>query len=174
MFERVNTPIMGIVENMSGMACPHCNEIVDVFGGGGGQKRWHQIQPDFVPGGEHPTVADGVAEVMPEGFAFLRRMGGNLLAQHDDIYVPAALVKKYQIATGSHVVGKVEEAQNGRRPTCNEIESVDGQDPDEYKLRVPFKHLTTIDPDRWAFITGTACRDARNIDVTSTSSVGCA
>ncbi len=38
MFERVNTPIMGVVENMSGMACPHCHEIVDVFGSGGGEK----------------------------------------------------------------------------------------------------------------------------------------
>jgi ATP-binding protein involved in chromosome partitioning len=38
MFERVNTPIMGVVENMSGMSCPHCHEIVDVFGSGGGEK----------------------------------------------------------------------------------------------------------------------------------------
>jgi ATP-binding protein involved in chromosome partitioning len=38
MFERVNTPIMGVVENMSGLACPHCDEIIDVFGSGGGEK----------------------------------------------------------------------------------------------------------------------------------------
>lgn len=37
MFERVNTRVMGIVENMSGMACPNCNEVVDVFGKGGGE-----------------------------------------------------------------------------------------------------------------------------------------
>ena len=36
MFERVNTRVLGIVENMSGMACPHCEEIIDVFGSGGG------------------------------------------------------------------------------------------------------------------------------------------
>ncbi len=38
MFERVNTPILGIVENMSGMVCPHCDEEVDVFGSGGGER----------------------------------------------------------------------------------------------------------------------------------------
>jgi ATP-binding protein involved in chromosome partitioning len=38
MFERVNTPVLGIVENMSGLACPHCGEVVDVFGSGGGEK----------------------------------------------------------------------------------------------------------------------------------------
>ncbi len=37
MFERVNTRVMGVIENMSGMACPHCGEPVDVFGTGGGK-----------------------------------------------------------------------------------------------------------------------------------------
>ncbi|MDH3271904.1 MAG: Mrp/NBP35 family ATP-binding protein [Gemmatimonadota bacterium] len=37
MFERVNTRVLGIVENMSGMACPSCGEVVDVFGRGGGE-----------------------------------------------------------------------------------------------------------------------------------------
>ena len=36
MFERVNTRVLGIVENMSGLACPHCGEMIDVFGSGGG------------------------------------------------------------------------------------------------------------------------------------------
>lgn len=37
MFERVNTRVLGIVENMSGMVCPHCDEVIDVFGSGGGE-----------------------------------------------------------------------------------------------------------------------------------------
>jgi ATP-binding protein involved in chromosome partitioning len=37
MFERVNTRVLGIVENMSGLVCPHCHEPIDVFGSGGGQ-----------------------------------------------------------------------------------------------------------------------------------------
>ena len=37
MFERVNTRVIGVIENMSGMACPHCGEPVDVFGSGGGE-----------------------------------------------------------------------------------------------------------------------------------------
>ena len=36
MFERVNTPLLGVVENMAGMTCPHCGEEIDVFGHGGG------------------------------------------------------------------------------------------------------------------------------------------
>jgi ATP-binding protein involved in chromosome partitioning len=37
MFERVNTRILGVVENMSGFSCPHCGEVLDVFGRGGGR-----------------------------------------------------------------------------------------------------------------------------------------
>lgn len=48
MFERVNTKVLGIVENMSGMACPHCNEVVDVFGKGGGEMLAEQMGLPFL------------------------------------------------------------------------------------------------------------------------------
>jgi ATP-binding protein involved in chromosome partitioning len=38
MFERVNTRVLGIVENMSGFACPHCDEVTEIFGSGGGER----------------------------------------------------------------------------------------------------------------------------------------
>ncbi|MEX0842823.1 MAG: Mrp/NBP35 family ATP-binding protein, partial [Gemmatimonadota bacterium] len=38
MFERVNTRVLGVAENMSGFCCPHCNEEIDVFGSGGGER----------------------------------------------------------------------------------------------------------------------------------------
>jgi ATP-binding protein involved in chromosome partitioning len=48
MFERVNTRVLGIVENMSGMACPHCDEIVDVFGSGGGEALSEELDIPFL------------------------------------------------------------------------------------------------------------------------------
>ncbi len=68
MFERVNTRVLGIVENMSGMVCPHCDEIVDVFGTGGGEALAEEmsvpflgripLDPAVVTAGDHgaPTV----------------------------------------------------------------------------------------------------------------------
>ena len=44
MFERVNTPVLGIVENMSGFVCPHCDEEVDVFGSGGGERLAEEME----------------------------------------------------------------------------------------------------------------------------------
>jgi ATP-binding protein involved in chromosome partitioning len=52
MFERVNTRVLGVVENMSGMACPHCGEHIDVFGQGGGSRLAHDMHVPFL--GEIP------------------------------------------------------------------------------------------------------------------------
>ena len=48
MFERVNTRVLGIVENMSGLACPHCNEVVNVFGSGGGEALATEMELPFL------------------------------------------------------------------------------------------------------------------------------
>lgn len=52
MFERVNTRVIGVVENMGGMDCPHCGGHVDVFGTGGGQRLAHDMHVPFL--GEVP------------------------------------------------------------------------------------------------------------------------
>jgi ATP-binding protein involved in chromosome partitioning len=48
MFERVNTRVLGIVENMSGLICPHCGELVDVFGSGGGERLAEEMKLPFL------------------------------------------------------------------------------------------------------------------------------
>ncbi len=52
MFERVNTRVLGVVENMGGMDCPHCHGHIDVFGTGGGQRLAHDMHVPFL--GEIP------------------------------------------------------------------------------------------------------------------------
>lgn len=48
MFERVNTRVLGVIENMSGFECPHCGERVDVFGSGGGRRLAEETGVDFL------------------------------------------------------------------------------------------------------------------------------
>jgi ATP-binding protein involved in chromosome partitioning len=48
MFARVNTRVLGIVENMSGLACPHCGEAIDVFGSGGGERLAEEMKLPFL------------------------------------------------------------------------------------------------------------------------------
>jgi transcription termination factor Rho len=121
----------------------------------GGFQQWYQKQPEYQPGGDVPATCDGVVELMGEGYGFLRREEKNFLAQHDDLYLPANLVRQWSILSGSRVVGTVVPPQRpGQRPMVGTVESIDGMTPDEYRMRVPFKHLTTIDPDRWMKLEG--------------------
>jgi ATP-binding protein involved in chromosome partitioning len=48
MFEKVNTPVLGIVENMSGYECPHCGEMVEIFGKGGGEELAKALELPFL------------------------------------------------------------------------------------------------------------------------------
>ena len=48
MFERVNAPVLGIVENMSGFVCPHCDHTTDVFGSGGGERLAEELELPFL------------------------------------------------------------------------------------------------------------------------------
>ena len=48
MFERVNTRVLGLVENMSGFACPHCGEEADIFGRGGGERLAAEMGLEFL------------------------------------------------------------------------------------------------------------------------------
>jgi transcription termination factor Rho len=121
----------------------------------GNAQQWYQKQPEYQPGGEVATTCDGIAEVMSDGYAFLRRIGNNMLAQHDDVWVQIHHVRQFNIATGSRIVGTVMPPQRpGQRPSVAEIQTIDGVTPEEYRVRVPFKHLTTIDPDRWMRLEG--------------------
>lgn len=95
MFERVNTPVLGITENMSGLFCPHCNEEIDVFGSGGGERLAREmglpflgripLDPAVRRAGDagHPTVLSApdspagkaLTEVAREVFRSLRAAG---------------------------------------------------------------------------------------------------
>jgi ATP-binding protein involved in chromosome partitioning len=48
MFERVNTRVLGVVENMSGFACPHCDEVTEIFGSGGGERLAAELSLPFL------------------------------------------------------------------------------------------------------------------------------
>ena len=48
MFERVNTPVLGVIENMSGWSCPHCGEPADIFGQGGGERLAEEMGVPFL------------------------------------------------------------------------------------------------------------------------------
>jgi len=91
---------------------------------------------------------DGVLEIMPDNYGFLRSSDYNYLASPDDVYVSQQQIKQYGLKLGDTVKGYVRPPREGDKffPLVK-IESINGRDPAWVRDRVPFKYLTPLFPD---------------------------
>ena len=94
-------------------------------------------------------TSNGVLEVMPDGYGFLRSSDYNYLSSPDDVYVPVNFVKRYGLKTGDVIQCHVRPPHEGEKyfPITN-IDKINGRDPSEVRDRVPFEHLTPLFPDK--------------------------
>jgi len=97
---------------------------------------------------EEKIQGEGVLEVMPEGFGFLRSSDYNYLASPDDIYVSQQMVKSLGLKTGDVVQGPVRPPRDGEKyfPLIKVV-SINGCNPSIARDRSPFEHLTPLFPD---------------------------
>ncbi|MBK9177664.1 MAG: transcription termination factor Rho [Flavobacteriales bacterium] len=124
-------------------------------GNGEGQQRGDQQRQDrpFQPPREQITFdafveCEGVLELMPEGYGFLRSSDYNYLASPDDVYVTQQMIKQYGLKLGDTVSGFVRPPREGDKffPLVK-IDRINGRDPEWVRDRVPFKFLTPLFPD---------------------------
>ncbi len=90
---------------------------------------------------------EGVLEIMPDGYGFLRSSDYNYLNSPDDVYVSQAQIKNLGLITGDTIVGYVRPPREGEKyfPLIK-VEEINGRDPDYVRDRVPFKYLTPLFP----------------------------
>ena len=91
---------------------------------------------------------EGVLEVMPEGFGFLRSSDYNYLASPDDIYVSQQMIKTLGLKTGDVIEGPIRPPRDGEKyfPLIKAT-TINGCDPSIARDRSPFEHLTPLFPD---------------------------
>ena len=91
---------------------------------------------------------EGVLEVMPDGFGFLRSSKANYLAGPDDIYVPANMIKHHGLRTGDTIVGEIKAPKDNERYfSLNKIDTVNHGSLEDLKYRVNFDNLTPLYPN---------------------------
>lgn len=97
---------------------------------------------------DNVIVNEGVLEIMPDGYGFLRSSDYNYLTSPDDIYVSQSQIKLFGLKTGDNVRGSIRPPKEGEKyfPLVR-IESINGQNPAEMRDRVPFDFLTPLFPD---------------------------
>ncbi|MEO6852978.1 MAG: transcription termination factor Rho [Rhodoferax sp.] len=92
-------------------------------------------------------IADGVLEILPDGFGFLRSPDTSYTASTDDIYISPSQVRRFNLHTGDMIEGEVRTPKDGERYfALNKLDSVNGDSPESNKHKVMFENLTPLFP----------------------------
>ncbi len=92
---------------------------------------------------------DGVLEVLPDGFGFLRSPDTSYLASTDDIYISPSQIRRFNLHTGDSIEGEVRTPKDGERYfALVKVDKVNGFLPEAIKHRIMFENLTPLHPDK--------------------------
>ncbi len=117
------------------------------------QQNFKKTDPKFDLSGI--VSAEGVLEVIPDGYGFLRSSDYNYLPSPDDVYVSHSQIKLFGLKTGDTVLGTIRPPREGEKyfPLVK-VESINGRSPSYIRDRVPFQYLTPLFPDEKFKLTG--------------------
>ncbi len=99
--------------------------------------------------------SEGVLEIMPDGYGFLRSSDYNYLNSPDDIYVSQSQIKLFGLKTGDTIRGSIRPPKDGEKyfPLIK-VELINGRLPEDVRDRIPFDYLTPLFPEQKFNITG--------------------
>lgn len=108
--------------------------------------------------------ANGVLEVMSDGYGFLRSSDYNYLSSPDDVYITANIIKKHGLKTGDVIECHVRPPHEGEKYfPLTSIDKINGRNPAEMRDRMPFEHLTPLFPEEKF----TLCGDRRTTNLST-------
>ncbi len=101
------------------------------------------------------AACEGVLEIMPEGYGFLRSSDYNYLSSPDDVYVSQSQIKLFGLKTGDTVQGTIRPPKEGEKyfPLVK-VEKINGKLPEQIRDRIPFDYLTPLFPEKKFTLTG--------------------
>ena len=103
--------------------------------------------------------SEGVLEILPEGFGFLRSQSFNYLPCPEDIYVSPSQIRRFDLQTGNLIAGQIRPPKEKEKFfALLKVEAVDGEDPDKAKEKTHFDNLTPLFPDK-RFLLETAAEE---------------
>ncbi|MGN6101186.1 MAG: transcription termination factor Rho [Devosia sp.] len=97
---------------------------------------------------EVDITGEGVVEVLPDGFGFLRSPDANYLPGPDDIYVSPSQIRRFSLRTGDTVEGQIRSPKEGERYfALLKVNSINFEDPEKVRHKINFDNLTPLYPD---------------------------
>jgi len=95
------------------------------------------------------VAADGVLEILPDGFGFLRAAEASYLAGPDDVYISPSQIRRFNLRTGDHLAGRIRWPKDGERYfALSIVDTINGEPIEASKGKVLFENLTPLFPRR--------------------------
>ncbi len=95
------------------------------------------------------VAADGVLEILPDGFGFLRAAEASYLAGPDDTYISPSQIRRFNLRTGDHLAGRIRFPKDGERYfALSVVDTINGEPIEASKGKVLFENLTPLFPRR--------------------------
>ena len=95
------------------------------------------------------VAADGVLEILPDGFGFLRAAEASYLAGPDDVYISPSQIRRFNLRIGDHLAGRIRWPKDGERYfALSTIDTINGEPLEASKNKVLFENLTPLFPRR--------------------------
>jgi transcription termination factor Rho len=93
------------------------------------------------------VAADGVLEILPDGYGFLRAAEASYLAGPDDVYISPSQIRRFNLRTGDYIVGKIRWPKDGERYfALAVVDTINGEPPEASKNKNLFENLTPLFP----------------------------
>jgi transcription termination factor Rho len=108
-------------------------------------------EPEVTENGEPIPLepGNGVLEMHPNGYGFLRSAENNYTRERTDPFVPAQMIERYRLREGVYLKALVQPGRRQQGPRVREISEVEGMPPDDYASVKTFDQLTPINPETW-------------------------
>ncbi len=141
--------------HLSELKAKHVSELLDIANTmeieGANRMRKHDLIFSMLKAqakkGES-IFGEGVLEVLPDGFGFLRSPDTSYLAGTDDIYVSPSQIRRFNLHTGDSIVGEIRTPKDGERYfALVKVDTVNGEPPENAKSKILFENLTPLHPD---------------------------
>ena len=93
------------------------------------------------------VAADGVLEILPDGYGFLRAAEASYLAGPDDTYISPSQIRRFNLRTGDHIAGRIRWPKDGERYfALNIVDTINGEPIEASKNKALFENLTPLFP----------------------------
>ena len=93
------------------------------------------------------VAGEGVLEILPDGYGFLRGAEASYLAGPDDVYISPSQIRRFNLRTGDYMTGKIRSPKDGERYfALAKVDTINGEPPEASKNKVLFENLTPLFP----------------------------